>query len=202
MLNPRRISVKHLIIVLIVVIIVISIMTYSQILVETYKEKPKAITAKKEYEKFKLISEAFDEGEKIPIKYTCDGEDISPPLSWEGFPENTKSFVLIMEDPDAPGGTFTHWIMFNIPKNVTSLKEGIQNIKKIEGIGIQCKNDFGKFGYGGPCPPPGTTHRYVFKLYAIDTMLNLGPEASKHEVLNAIEGHVLAIAELIGIYGR
>ena len=149
-----------------------------------------------------LSSEAFDDGGNIPIKYTCDGEDISPPLSWGDPPKGTVSFVLIVEDPDAPMGVFTHWVIFNIPANLRELPEGVPKEGEVEGIGVQGKNDFNKLGYGGPCPPRGPAHRYVFKLYALDTTLSLEPGVSKTQVLRAMEGHVLGYGELTGKYGR
>ncbi len=149
-----------------------------------------------------LFSEAFEDGGNIPVKYTCDGQDVSPPLGWSDPPEGTISFVLIVEDPDAPGGVFTHWVIYNIPADLRRLPEGVPKEGKLEGIGVQGRNDFNKLGYGGPCPPRGPAHRYFFKLYALDITLNLKPGASKNQVLRAIEGHVLAYGELMGRYGR
>ncbi len=147
------------------------------------------------------LKSVFANGERIPIKYTCDGEDISPPLTWEGQPEGVVSYVLIVEDPDAPMGTFTHWVMYNIPSKLTSLPEGVPKQGKTE-VGLQGINDFRRIGYGGPCPPPGKPHRYFFKLYALDSTLDLPPGARKRDVTKAMEGHVLAQAQLMGIYGR
>lgn len=189
---------KYLIIVLAVVFALLISITYIQIFVKIFEAEEEI----KEVKGFVILSNAFNDGESIPTKYTCDGDDISPPLYWKGFPNKTKTFVLIVEDTDAPRGTFTHWIMFNIPREVTRLKENIPKTGAVEGIGIQGKNDFGKIGYGGPCPPPNTLHRYIFKLYALDVKLNLSAGASKVEVLNAMRGHVLAIAKLTGIYIR
>ena len=148
-----------------------------------------------------ITSSAFKDGGKIPSKYTCDGEDVSPALSWSGAEENTQSYALIMDDPDAPMGTFTHWVIFNIPKNVQGLPEGVPKQGVLKNGGMQGSNDFGKTGYGGPCPPSGT-HRYRFHLYALDTNLDLKAEASKSEVLKKMEGHILAEAEITGLYGR
>ncbi len=147
------------------------------------------------------LKSVFADGERIPVKYTCDGEDSSPPLSWEGQPEGVVSYVLIVEDPDAPMGTFTHWVIYNIPGELTSLPEGVPKKKETE-FGLQGVNDFRRIGYGGPCPPPGKPHRYFFKLYALDSTLDLPPGARKGEVLRAMEGHVLAQTQLMGIYGR
>ena len=149
-----------------------------------------------------LRSSAFESGGNIPQKYTCDGQDISPPLSWSDPPRETVSFVLIVEDIDAPKGIFTHWIIFNIPASLRSLPEGVPKQGEVEGIGTQGKNDFNEIGYGGPCPPPGSTHRYVFKLYALDISLDLNPGATKEQVIKGMEGHILAYGELIGRYGR
>ncbi len=151
---------------------------------------------------FVLESPAFENGGEIPEKYTCNGLDISPPLRWSGHPPETKSLVLIVEDPDAPRGIFTHWIIYNIPVEANQLEEGVEPAEELlEGM-MQGVNDFGRLGYGGPCPPPGKPHRYVFKLYALDTVLELGPAASREEVLKCMDNHILAEATLIGIYSR
>ncbi len=147
------------------------------------------------------LKSVFANGERIPVKYTCDGDDISPPLRWEGQPEGVMSYVLIVEDPDAPIGTFTHWVIYNIPGKLSSLPEGVPKRKETE-FGLQGINDFRKVGYGGPCPPPGKPHRYFFKLYALDSTLDLPPGARKGDVLKAMEGHVLAQTQLMGTYGR
>ena len=151
--------------------------------------------------KFSLESPSFKYGEDIPVKYTLDGENLSPPLSWSDAPPNTKSYVLIMYDPDAPKGIFYHWILYNIPAEVTSLPEGVPAVEKTS-YGLQGVNDYGRIGYGGPSPPPGSKHRYIFLLLALDIELNLKPGTSIDEVLKACEGHVIAYAELLGYYGR
>ncbi len=151
-------------------------------------------------EKFSLTSQVFQQGGTIPAKYTCDGKDVSPPLSWEMVPDGAKSLALIVDDPDAPGGIFTHWVLFNLPAASRSLPEGVPKLDRLDGGGIQGKNDFGKKGYNGPCPP--RLHTYRFILYTLDSELNLKPGASRQEVLKAMEGHVLAKAELDGKYGR
>lgn len=143
-----------------------------------------------------LTSQAFNEKEAIPSKYTCDGENISPPLQWEGAPTGTKSFVLIVDDPDAPSKTWTHWIVYNISSGTTECKEGAAPYGSLQGI-----NDFGQTEYGGPCPPSGT-HRYFFKLYALDELLTLPQGAEKQQIENKIKGHILAEDRLIGIYKR
>jgi Raf kinase inhibitor-like YbhB/YbcL family protein len=142
-----------------------------------------------------LTSPAFNNEESIPIKFTCDGEDISPDLDWFGIPEGTKSLTLIMDDPDAPVGTWVHWVLYNIPSDMPGLQEGMS------GVGVDGTNSWGRTGYGGPCPPGGT-HRYFFKLYALDTLLDLDPESNKESVLEAIEGHILGEAVLMGTYSR
>lgn len=149
----------------------------------------------------KLKSSAFENGELIPRQYSCDGDDISPALSWENAPEETNSLALIVDDPDAPMGTWVHWVIFNIPPEVTSIKEKVPREKELENGAVQGTNDFKKIGYGGPCPPGGT-HRYFFKLYALDTTLTLKQGSSKDQLLEAMESHVLAEAELMGKYQR
>jgi Raf kinase inhibitor-like YbhB/YbcL family protein len=151
---------------------------------------------------FAITSNSFSDGETIPEKFTCDGENVSPQLSWSHAPTNTKSFALIVEDPDAPAGTWTHWVLFNIPASERSLTEGTPQTGELPGGEEQGKNDFGKTGYGGPCPPPGNPHRYFFKLYALSSTLNLAPGGSKQDLLHAMEGYILAQTEIVGIYKR
>ncbi len=143
-----------------------------------------------------IYAYAFHEGNMIPRKYTCDGENISPSLGWSGVPDEAQSLVLIAEDPDAPSGTWVHWILFDIPARLVILDEGVK------GIGVSGTNDFGKSGYGGPCPPRGKTHPYYFKLYALDNLLNLKPGARKAEVEKAMHGHILAEGQMMGKYAR
>jgi len=149
-----------------------------------------------------VISSAFLMGETIPVKYTGMGKDISPPLSWSKAPDNTKSFAVICDDPDAPMGTWVHWVFFNIPPATTNLAEGIPPKPKLPDGSIQGINDFRRNGYGGPMPPPGKPHRYFFKVYALDTMLNLTPNAKKADLETAMEGHILARGELMGTFKR
>ncbi|HLO89458.1 MAG TPA: YbhB/YbcL family Raf kinase inhibitor-like protein [Nostocaceae cyanobacterium] len=149
----------------------------------------------------KLVSSAFENNSLIPPKYTCDGEDFSPPLSWDEVPPQTQSLVLIVDDPDAPIRTFVHWVIYDLPPTSRQLPEQIPQGKTINSGGVQGKNDFDKLGYGGPCPPSGT-HRYFFHLYALDKKLNLPSGASKSQILTAMDGHVLAKGELIGRYQR
>ena len=149
---------------------------------------------------FTLTSTSFAEGEAIPVKHTCDGADQSPPLRWEGAPE-AKSFVLIVDDPDAPGGTFTHWVLFDIPGAERELPEGLSNVGA---LGTPGTNDFSRTGYGGPCPPRGRgPHRYFFTLSALDIpTLQLPPEASRRDVEMMMRGHVIGQAKLMGRYER
>lgn len=149
----------------------------------------------------KLTSSAFKEGEFIPKKYTCDGINISPPLNWSGTPENAKSIALICDDLDAPIGTWVHWVIFNIPPSANNLKENIPAVKVLEDGTIQGINDFKKNGYGGPCPPGGT-HRYFFKIYALDKVLPLNSSANKKELVRSMEGHILAEGIIMGKYSR
>ena len=149
-----------------------------------------------------VTSTAFKENDTIPKKYTCDAADISPDLQWSNIPSGAKSLALIADDPDAPAGTWVHWVLFNIPSNRTGLPEGVAKTPTIEGIGVQGKNDFGKVGYNGPCPPKGKPHRYFFKVYGLDILINLKSGATKADVEKAMRGHILAQGQLIGKYGR
>jgi Raf kinase inhibitor-like YbhB/YbcL family protein len=146
---------------------------------------------------FELTSSAFAQGEAIPVKYTCDGEDISPPLRWSDPPASTQSFALIADDPDAPVGTWVHWVLFNLPAETRELPEQATPPGGSQGG----KNSWKRTGYGGPCPPGGT-HRYFFKLYALDTMLDLAAGATKEQLLKAMEDHILGQAEVMGTYSR
>jgi len=149
----------------------------------------------------KITSTAFGEGEMIPRKHTCDGRDVSPPLAWTGVPAGAKSLALIADDPDAPMGTWVHWVAFNLPLGIGGLAEATPADAELKGGGRQGKNDFRKTGYGGPCPPSGT-HRYFFKLFALDTSLDLPQSAGKAELEKAMKGHILAEARLMGRYTR
>lgn len=148
-----------------------------------------------------LTSPAFPEGGVIPRQYTCDGKDVSPPLTWSGVPPGAKSLALLFDDPDAPSGDWVHWVVFDLSPSRIDLPEGVPPSEEIAGIGRQGRNDFKKIGWGGPCPPRGT-HRYVFTLYALDRTLELGRSVTKADVLAAIRGHVLAEAKLTGTYTR
>lgn len=148
-----------------------------------------------------VVSPAFASGGMIPRKHTCDGEDVSPEISWSGAPAETRSFALICDDPDAPAGTWVHWVVFNLPAGVSRLPEAMPAEPALPNGGRQGKNDFRRLGYGGPCPPSGT-HRYFFKVYALDRLLDLDPGATKAQVEAAMKGHVLAEGSLMGRYRR
>jgi Raf kinase inhibitor-like YbhB/YbcL family protein len=151
--------------------------------------------------KIELKSRVFKNDGMIPEKYTCDGDDISPPLSWDSVPEETESIAVICDDPDAPMGTWVHWIVYDIPPETRELKENVTPEREMDNGGVQGMNDFKKIGYGGPCPPSGT-HRYFFKIYALDSRMRLNPGATKSQLLIAMEGHILEKGELIGKYSR
>jgi Raf kinase inhibitor-like YbhB/YbcL family protein len=139
---------------------------------------------------------AFADGEAIPRKYTCDGENLSPPLSWSGVPQGTQSLALVLNDPDAPRGDWVHWVLVDLPPDMEELPEGAQ------GGGVEGVNDFGKRGYGGPCPPKGSNHRYYFKLYALDKALNLKAGMTRADAEKAMQGYILAQGQLMGRYSR
>lgn len=148
-----------------------------------------------------VSSSAFHEGAEIPTKYTCDGEDISPPLKWSGVPDETKSIALIADDPDAPGKTWVHWVLFNLPPETESLDENMPGDPELENGAMQGLTDFGDHGYGGPCPPGGT-HRYFFKLYALDTVIDLSANTKKQDLMDAMDSHILEEGQLMGKYSR
>lgn len=156
--------------------------------------------AKKEHN-MELLSPAFSFGEKIPVKYTCDGKNISIPLVFKDVPSHAKSIVVIMDDPDAPMGVFVHWVIYNIPPSLQALPEGIPPALELEYGMKQGRNDFGKIGYGGPCPPSGV-HRYYIKAYALDRTLNLQAGLNKRELLQIIRPYIIDQAVLMGVYGR
>lgn len=148
-----------------------------------------------------ITSSAFSEGQAIPKRYTCDGPDVSPDLAWSGVPDTAASLALICDDPDAPMGTWVHWVLFNIPVDADGLPAEIPSDAILENGARHGKNDFSKLGYGGPCPPGGT-HRYFFKLYALDTQLELDSGSNKAQLLEAMEGRILAEGQLMGTYSR
>src|SRR5262245_6544315 len=149
-----------------------------------------------------ITSTAFQEGQPIPKQYTADGRNVSPPLQWSDPPGGTRAFAMVCEDPDAPRGTFTHWVLFNLPAESRELGEGVPAEPTLPKGAAQGNNDFGKPGYGGPSPPPGKPHRYLFKLTALDTRLDLRPGATKDQLQAAMRGHDLAEGQLTGTYGR
>lgn len=153
---------------------------------------------------FELTSSAFESGGAIPTRHTCDGEDVSPPLAWSDPPDGTVSYALIVDDPDAPGGTFVHWVLYDLPGHSGELPEDVGGAQRLENLGEakQGENGFGDVGWGGPCPPRGSTHRYVFRLHALDATLGLDPGVAREEVERVMEGHVLGVAELTGTYAR
>lgn len=148
-----------------------------------------------------LTSSAFEPGKAIPADHTCKGRDLSPALSWGEPPAGTQGFALIMDDPDAPMGTWVHWVIFNIPDTARGLAEGLPAGGQLADGSLQGNNSSRHQGYNGPCPPSGT-HRYFFKLYALDVALGLSAGATKEQVLAAMQGHVLAQAELMGTFGK
>lgn len=151
---------------------------------------------------FALTSPAFVHEQPIPRAYTCDGGDVSIPLKWTEPPEGTRAFALVMEDPDAPRGTFTHWVLYDLPVSARALEERIRKERDLPTDAKQGTNDFGRVGYGGPCPPPGPPHRYYLTLYALDRETGLPPRATRAQVLGAIRNHILAEAQVMGRYQR
>lgn len=149
-----------------------------------------------------LTSSAFQTGQPIPGKYCCTGQDISPPLNWSGTPANTQSFTLILYDPDAPNGDFTHWVVYNLPRALNSLEESFQVGQHPDWHAASGRNSFGQTGYGGPCPPVGETHRYFFHLYALDSRLEIGSGADRDQVIDAMHGHILDDTQLWGTFQR
>ena len=153
---------------------------------------------------FTLASPAFQSGDSIPRQYSCDGVDHSPPLDWLAPPRGTASFALIVEDPDAPGGTFIHWVLYDLPGSTASLPEAVPKSGELPQMGgaKQGRTSFGRTGYGGPCPPPGPAHHYHFRLFALSAKLALPAGSSRDEVMNAMQAHELGHAELVGLYAR
>jgi Raf kinase inhibitor-like YbhB/YbcL family protein len=149
-----------------------------------------------------VTSTSFQSGGEIAKKFSCAGEDVSPQISWSGAPDGTQTFVLIADDPDAPAGTWTHWVLYDLPASSTSLNEGLPKSEQLPDGSKQGRNDFRKIGYNGPCPPAGKPHRYFFKVYAVDRKLGLKPGASRGEVEKAMQGHVYAQGEYMGTFRR
>jgi len=170
-------------------------------------QEPKPATKEKKSMNLQMTSTAFAEGQPIPEKHTCQGRDLSPPLKWTNAPANTRSFALIADDPDAPDPkapkmTWVHWVLYDLPATTIELAEDLAKTPALPNGAKQGLTDFKRTGYGGPCPPPGGAHRYFFKLYALDAVLDLKPGATKKELLKAMEGHVLAEGQLMGTYQR
>lgn len=149
-----------------------------------------------------LTSPVFEAGDAIPDKYTCEGANVSPPLEWGEAPDQVESLVLICDDPDAPGGIWSHWVLYDIPPNQTGLGEDVPPEANLSWGGVQGRNDFGDIGYGGPCPPQGSTHRYYFRLYGLDEKLEMPPGASRGQMLDRIEDHIVVQSELVGRFNR
>ncbi len=147
-----------------------------------------------------LTSPSFGEGRDIPAVHACDGRNISPALKWSGAPKETRSFALICEDPDAPGGTWVHWVVYGLPASVTELPVNVPPMENLPGVGMHGINSFGHLGYGGPCPPPGKPHHYYFRIYALDRDIGLKPKASRADLDKAMKGHILAEGKLMGTY--
>jgi Raf kinase inhibitor-like YbhB/YbcL family protein len=150
----------------------------------------------------RLTTTAFVPGSTIPAEFTCDGSDVSPALEWSNAPEGVQSFALVVEDPDAPAGTWVHWVLFDVPPSTHDLAEGVPPTRTLASGARQGLNDFQRIGYGGPCPPPGRAHRYYFRLYALDKKLELPSDTTRAVLDRAMRGHVLARAELMGRYRR
>lgn len=153
-------------------------------------------------QKIAVTTRAFEPEGMIPSEYTCDGADSSPDLAWSGAPDGTKSFAVTCEDPDAPGGTFTHWVLFNLPATRTSLDAKLSTSETLPDGSRQGKNSFNKIGYSGPCPPKQSTHRYYFHIYALDTVLDAAAGVSKVELVSQMKGHILAEGSVMGRYRR
>ncbi len=151
---------------------------------------------------FPITSKAFSQGQSIPSKFTCEGDNLSPALEWSSVPAGAKSLALIMDDPDAPMGTFVHWVIYNLPTRLAGLPEGVALDEQVNGIGTQGKNSAGRTGYTGPCPPPGKIHHYYFKVYALDQATSFAPGLGKAQLLSLIEGHILAQGQVMGTYER
>jgi len=163
--------------------------------------QPPAQQSPDQKNEIKVTSVAFQQGQPIPRQYTCAGVNISPPLEWSGLPKTAKTIAIVVNDPDAPGGTWVHWVLYNVPADNIGFVENVPVSETLKAGGFQGKNDFGKIGYGGPCPPSGT-HRYFFKLYAVDAELPLKAGATWAELEKALDDHVVAQGQLMGTYSR
>jgi Raf kinase inhibitor-like YbhB/YbcL family protein len=170
--------------------------------VSLFAQQPSSSKPSSHMSTFTLASPAFRSGAAIPDRYTCRGSDDSPALVWTGLPAEAASFAIIMDDPDAPAGTWVHWVIWNIPATSHLLQANVTRGGTLADGAMQGKNGFGKVGYNGPCPPPGKTHRYFFRLYALDSKLTLQPGATRKELDDAMKGHILGKAEHMGTYFR
>ena len=168
---------------------------------QTVTTPPPAATPANDKAEIKLTSAAFNEGQPIPRAYTCDGVNISPPLEWSSVPKTARTIAIVCDDPDAPGGTWVHWVLYNLPADNIGLVENLPATDNLKAGGFQGTNDFGKIGYGGPCPPSGT-HRYFFHVYALDSELPLKAGATKAELTKAMAGHIVIQGQLMGTYRR
>ena len=151
---------------------------------------------------FSLSSSAFASGGSIPTRFTCDGDDVSPPLSWDGVPGGTTALALIVDDPDAPTGDFIHWMLYNLPGTATGLPENLPKVENLEDGAMQGRNGFNRMGFGGPCPPPGSAHRYRFTLYALRSDVEIAAGATATELESAMKNLILEQTQLIGTYAR
>jgi len=167
-------------------------------------QRPMTMANTKTLTELAVASTAFKDGAPIPVQFTCDGADESPPLTWPDAPDNAASYALIVEDPDAPGGTFIHWVLYDLPATTHALPRGVPNDESLSSPAgaKQGKNSFKKIGYGGPCPPKGKPHHYHFILFALDKSLGLPPGASRDQVVDAMRGHELGRGEVVGTYAR
>lgn len=170
--------------------------------VNIFAQQPSSSKPSSHMSTFTLATPAFPSGGAIPDRYTCHGSDDSPALVWTGHPAESASFAIVMDDPDAPAGTWVHWVIWNIPATSHLLQANVTRSGTLADGAMQGKNGFGKVGYNGPCPPPGKTHRYFFRLYALDSKLTLQPGADRNQLDAAMKGHILGIAEHIGTYRR
>jgi Raf kinase inhibitor-like YbhB/YbcL family protein len=177
-------------------VIAVSIMTFMMVASACTPDDDQNVQESSGEMAIEITSSAFTESEMIPKKYSCDADYVSPAISWAGLPEDTMSLALIVDDPDAPAGTWVHWVLYNIPADQNALPEGVK------GVGIEGKNTSGKTGYGGPCPPKGPAHRYFFRLFALDTTLDVKAGLTKSELEQAMQGHILAQGQLMGKYQR
>ncbi|WP_069807225.1 YbhB/YbcL family Raf kinase inhibitor-like protein [Vulcanisaeta thermophila] len=195
-------KVRHLVVVILAVIIIVAVaLTLTTRPTKQYTTVG-LVKLPLNAQRIVVSTTAFTNGSVIPILYTCNGANVSIPISWSNIPPGTKSIVVVMEDLNAPAGPFMHWVVYDIPPNVTSLSQGLPAVASLPGVGYQGINDFGTVGYGGPCPPPGPAHEYVIIVMALDKELPLGPGVPAREVLGSVGvGDVLGYGILIGYYG-